>query len=150
MRQIDLMTIYNEAPYIFIADRRSAEPVGDENLYWWRYWGTAIRDLTGIEATGKFLHETHQPVGAIEAREDYDTVLATGHPSHWRRNVRTVGEDRTFLVYERIVFPLADSEGDPAHILGVFTTNDPGDISPRSGEELSHGKIDIYERSKPG
>ena len=140
---IDLMAIYRDAPYVFIADRRVENGV---SLYFWRYWGTAIRDLTGVEATGKFLHETHQHAGAEEARIDYDTVLADLKPSYWRRKVRTLGEDRSYLVYERIVFPLVDAQGVGAHILGVFSAEGLDRHAMRTGEHLSHDKIDIYER----
>lgn len=143
LTDIDMMDIYIHAPYLFIADCLDTTTDDGTHAYRWRYWGTAVRDLTGIEATGKFLHETHEVQAAREAAADYDAVLAEGAPSYWQRNVRTKAEDRSFIVYQRIVFPLRGANRAMAHVLGVFVTDDPAYSATRSGERLAHGKIDM-------
>lgn len=147
LADIDLMDIYLSAPYIFIADRHADRNAEAGQIYRWRYWGTALRDFTGVEATGKWLHETHEPLGAAEATADYEAVLTELRPSDWKRNVRTLAEDRSYLIYERIVFPLRDADGKPNHVLGVLTTDTPGYAATRAGEHLSRTKIGLYEDS---
>ncbi len=145
LTDIDLMDLYIEAPHLFIADRIEQADTEFGHVYRWRYWGTAVRNLTGVETTGKLLHETHQAQGAAEAIADYDAVLAEGRPSYWKRNVRTMAEDRSFLRYERIVFPLSASAGTTGHILGVCVFDNPAYAAIRTGEELSPGKIGLFE-----
>ncbi len=137
LADIDLLDIYSQAPFLFIADKIMQPHEGAEHVYRWRYWGTAVRDFTGVEATGRYLHETHEVKGAAEATADYDAVLSELKPSYWKRNVRTTGEDRSYLVYERVVFPLRAVDGTAQHILGVFSIGNSTRIASRTGESLS-------------
>jgi hypothetical protein len=72
-------------------------------------------------------------------------VLTELWPSDWKRNLRTLAEDRSYLINERIVFPLRDADGKPNHVLGVFTTDTPSYAATRAGEHLSRTKISLYE-----
>jgi hypothetical protein len=145
LTDIDLMDIYAQAPYLFMADKIQQTPESARHIYRWRYWGTAVRDFTGVEATGRYLHETQEEKGAAEATADYDAVLSEMKPSYWKRNVRTTGEDRSYLVYERVVFPLRAADGTAQHILGVFSIGNSTHIAARTGESLAHTKIGLYE-----
>lgn len=139
LSEIDMMEIYLHAPYIFMADRQAGE--GGVPIYQWRYWGTAIRDFTGIEATGKSLHETHDMDATREAEVSFGVVLQTGKPEYWKRAVRTVAIDRSFLTYERVIYPLLNKFDEPVHIFGVFTADNESDLPMRIGEFLADGKI---------
>jgi hypothetical protein len=139
LADIDLMDIYLHAPFIFIADR---VPCGNDAYeYVWRYWGTALRNLTGIEATGKPMRETHDEDAFREAEASYDSVMESGEPDYWVRQVRTVAVDRSFMSYERVVFPFRSSTGESAHVLGVAAWLKTDHPAIRSGEQLVIGKI---------
>jgi len=139
LADIDLMDIYLHAPFIFIADRISTG--ADAHEYVWRYWGTALRNLTGIEATGKRMRETHDEEAFREAEASYDSVLMCGEPDYWVRQVRTVAVDRSFMSYERSIFPLRSKSGESAHVLGVAAWLNTDHPATRSGEQLVAGKI---------
>jgi hypothetical protein len=141
LADIDLMDIYLHAPFIFIADR---VPCGNDAYeYVWRYWGTALRNLTGIEATGKPMRETHDEDAFREAEASYDSVMESGEPDYWVRQVRTVAVDRSFMSYERVVFPFRSSTGESAHVLGVAAWLKTDHPAIRSGEQLVIGKIGV-------
>ncbi len=139
LREIDLMSIYGAARNIFIADR--IEGLDGETLYRWRYWGTGVRDHTGIEATGKYLHETHNEAGVRDAINSYDAVLETLEPDYWVKRTRTIPVDRTYLSYRRIVFPLLNDEDRPAHVFGVFVSEQREVPVMQSGSPMQQGGI---------
>jgi len=145
LADIDLLDIYLHAPFIFIADRM---PDGaDSQEYVWRYWGTALRKLTGIEATGKRMRETHDEEAFHEAEASYEDALNCGEPDYWVRQVRTVAVDRSFMSYERAIFPLRSLSGDSAHVLGVAAWLKTDYPAIRSGEQMVTGKIGLKSPS---
>lgn len=139
------MQIYEMAPYVFIGDRLQDVEGGTpgQTDYRWRYWGTAVRDLTGSEATGKRLSETHDAEAVTEALQSFADVLQSGKPDYWKRRVRTVAIDRSFLNYERIVFPLLNAAGEMAHVFGVFATDEPTNAMTYPGKRATDAKIGL-------
>ena len=139
LSEIELMDIWPVAPFLFIADLNSNDDGSPD--YRWRYWGTALRDYTGIEGTGKFLHQTHDPEAVDDALQSYNKVLETSEPDHWIKHMRIVGIDGSHRVYERIIVPLLNDEEKPAHILGVFVAG--AEIQPlfETGGNLENGRM---------
>ncbi|MDA0997859.1 MAG: PAS domain-containing protein [Proteobacteria bacterium] len=140
LREVELMALYTIARNIFIADRE--KDIDGRILYRWRFWGTGVRNHTGIEATGRYLHETHAEIAAKEAEQSYARVLETLEPDYWEAMTRTVPVDKTFLQYRRIMLPLLDEESRPMHLIGVFAADKRNIPVAQSGLPLPMGMIE--------
>ncbi len=117
LRDIELMDFYDIADRMIIADRVGEIP---DETYYWRFAGTTLRDISGMELTGKHLHETHDAETTAAAVEVYRKMAIDGQPHYWARPAGVIDLDRSFIHYERVVVPLADDDGALVHLMGVF------------------------------
>lgn len=121
LKDINLMDLYFVAPGIFIADL--VEQKNGPPRFRWRYWGAKVTNFVGRDVTGMYLDETHDEDASREALESYTWSLAKGEPHFWRQTVRVRESARSHCTYERVVLPLADAAGVPAHLLGLYASD---------------------------
>jgi len=93
------------------------------------------------------MRETHDEEAFHEAEASYEDALNCGEPDYWVRQVRTVAVDRSFMSYERAIFPLRSLSGDSAHVLGVAAWLKTDYPAIRSGEQMVTGKIGLKSPS---
>lgn len=115
---VDLMDLWRLASRVVIADLMTAP--GEPPRYRWRYAGTEICRIWGMELTGRELRDTHDAETVPETERCYADMAATGAPHYWRRNVGIAGEDKSFLSYQRLAVPFADVEGRITHFASCF------------------------------
>ena len=118
LADLDLMEIYRLMPLCVIIDREG--PLDGKHIYRWRLAGTEIRILMGIEITGLTLGDVFPEKSALRTGSIYAQVLRSGEPHAWHHTVNTRNPDRYFLEYDRLILPLANSDGEPAHLIGVY------------------------------
>jgi len=68
--------------------------------------------------TGKYLDELRRGDALDHFRRVYKTIADTGTLHYWRR--QSVMEDREYLIYARVMGPLADDDGNVVQLAGCF------------------------------
>lgn len=117
-RSIDLMDTYRIAANLVVLDLE-----GDFDgvcRFRWRYAGSALRTLAGMEITGRYDADVFHPEHLDRLRTVYADILRTGQPHAWRHHVISPDQSRDFLYYHRLMLPLADDAGEPRHLIGVY------------------------------
>lgn len=114
---IDLMDFYDVADRMIVADRHGGIP---DETYYWRFAGSTLRDIWGMELTGKYLHETHDAETTAASVDIYREMTVDQQPHYWARPAGVIHEDRSYIYYERVVMPLANCAGELAHFMGVY------------------------------
>lgn len=130
----DMMAIYKIAERLVLIDLEGE--VDGFHRFKWRYAGTGLRRLVGVEMTGRYLDDVAEPDNARMAATIYREMIETRAPHVWRHNVRVQEEDRRFLDYDRFLLPLADDQGACRHLIGVYAFDDS---KPDDGEEGEDG-----------
>jgi len=121
LNEISLMDIHKLAPRMFIGDRIVEDSGGIR--YRWRYWGTQLSAFADADLSGKYLDETHNEQACATAIEHYEWSLNTGKPCYLRQNISIVDTHKGYKDYQRVIVPLANKSGQPAHILGVYVSD---------------------------
>ena len=119
LAEINLMDLYDIAPYLLVADVVRIE--GARTRYRWRFWGSNLTAFFGFEMTGKFIDEAYTPEAARQIISAYDWLLENRVPHYWVRRGGLAYDDQEHLRYERLVCPLLGPGGDIDHLFGVIT-----------------------------
>jgi hypothetical protein len=142
LRDLDLMDIYSIAPNIVIIDMEGG---GDGRRFLWRYAGSGIRHLTGMEITNRYVDEIYDPDAKERCEEIYNNVCETHQPHAWEYSVRVAGYDNSSRDYERLLLPVANDNGETRHLIGLYIFS----LSHRHGAtgERGYAKIQIEPQS---
>jgi hypothetical protein len=119
---LDLVKAWKIASRLVVLDLHG--PLEGAHRYRWRYAGTMLRDLAGFEMTGCFDDEVFPSDRLKDMRTVYDEMLRTGAPHAWHYHALTKDRDREFLWYWRLMLPVADADGRPRHLVGVYQPDD--------------------------
>ncbi len=114
---VDLMDLYRIATHLIVADI-----VGDiphEN-YVWRYAGSTLRDIWGVELTGRSIHQSHDGDLAVDAIAIYREMARDRTHHYWLRPAGVFGADKSHIHYERVMVPFAGADGSCRHLMGVY------------------------------
>lgn len=115
-RNFSFVDIAPIARYMLILD---VLPEPDKpTRYKFRFAGTWHLDSFGVEMTGKYLDELRRGDALDQFRRTYKTIADTGALHYWRR--QSVMEDREYLIYARVMGPLADDDGNVVQLAGCF------------------------------
>ena len=115
---IDLMELRVIAPRMVLIDRETGEP--GSSLYKWRFSGTFLRDIIGVEMTGRYLHEVADTETLRQTIEAYDSVVNKHEANFWTRNIGIQTEDRSYISYSRLILPLLGDADEVEHMIGVY------------------------------
>lgn len=111
-RDMELMEIYPIAPFIHVRDIIDG---GAE--FRTRYWGTALTNNLGFDATGKMLHEYYDGRILDSSYAVYRRVLEYAAPTLHTGNVLWAGHDKEFMTFTSLVLPLDNDDGILSHLL---------------------------------
>jgi len=115
-RNFAFADIASIARYIAILD---VLPEPDKpTRYKFRFAGTWHLDSFGVEMTGKYLDELRRGESLDRILQAYKTIADSGALHYWRR--QSVMEAREYLIYARVMGPLADDDGNVAQLAGCF------------------------------
>lgn len=92
-----------------------------------RLVGTGMVQLYGFETTGRWFEEIYEGRHLDRQLATYRGIVAAGRPHLSRLGVQH--PDREFLVYDRLILPLASDGRTPDILLGIHA------YRPESGEE---------------
>jgi len=115
---LDLMEIYPIVPMLVLVDLEG-EMTG-EHRFKWRLAGTLLRNLVGVEMTGRYLDEIATPEMTVLSDETYCGILRTREPHVWRQEVAIQTTDRSYVEYDRLLLPLLGASGEAEHLIGVY------------------------------
>lgn len=121
LADIDLMELWQHAGHISISDVERAPNLG-ETRFRWRYAGTKLYELTGLELTGRYMDEVF--TGSDEVLDVHATIVSKGNSHFWRRSIQNMVTDSEPLSYERLSMPLKNEYGDIGHVLSIVTWPD--------------------------
>jgi hypothetical protein len=113
--EIDLMDVYEIAPYIVIKDVIE----GGKNFAM-RFWGTGVRNTVGIEGTGKTARDLYSGDNREHINEAFKEVIRTGKPIRVLGRV-SVDPEKDYLVYEGVHLPLDDGAGNISRLISAYT-----------------------------
>lgn len=115
---VELMDLWDLAPLMMVFDK-VVFPEGGHS-YKFRFIGTEHIDMEGSNPTGKLIDEVFIPETNHQVITVYDETLASGRPNIWRRYVAYENEVAMGRSYDRLLLPLADDSGEPAHLWGMI------------------------------
>jgi len=121
--ELDLMDIHPSAPHMMVWD-----VADDSDVYRVRYWGTSIREISGIEGTGKTSEDLY---GGPEREYGLIAMHAAIRDCHPMRVIGTVSAlvAKQYITYEGVHLPLSGTHGDPGHLISAYTSDiDPAHI----------------------
>ena len=115
-RNFAFVDIASIARYVAILD---VETGPDRSCrYRFRFAGTWHLDNFGIELTGRYLDELRRGEPLNRIIQSYRAIAEGGALHYWRR--QSVMEEREYLMYARLMGPLADDEGNIVQLAGCF------------------------------
>lgn len=117
LSDIDLMDIWEYASRICIKDVELDSTTNSVRSKW-RYAGTMIRELTGLELTGKYLDEVFQDTR--DSDQSLMELVRSGQPHYWERSIQNTAADWDPIPYQRLMMPLKGSTGEIRHTLSVI------------------------------
>ncbi|MEQ8667002.1 MAG: PAS domain-containing protein [Rhodospirillales bacterium] len=115
---LELMDLHAIAPRLVMIDVESDD--NGQPLYKWRFSGTFLRDVIGVEMTGMYLHEVADAETARQTVEAYRSVVKRHEAHFWTRNIGIQSLDRSFVTYSRLILPLLGTGDDVEHMIGVY------------------------------
>lgn len=101
-------------PHIFIAEKEA-----DTGRFRFRLSGTAIRDIMGVENTGRYLDELLEGDDLTNVAGMFEEVMA--HGTCVRSIEGLTYSDRSYLRVEILRLPLAQKEGGQHLVLGCLS-----------------------------
>ena len=125
---VDLMAIYRIAPLIFVADVVSQ--TGGTNQFVYRFVGTRIVDIFGVDATGKAVEEAFEGNRAQKIIEAYRYVIEAGKPQLGIR--QQANRERGHVRMAVLTVPLFDAAGKVDMLMGI------NDFSVMDADEVRH------------
>jgi hypothetical protein len=116
----DLLDVPDLVAHLVLVD-----PVDDRGntRFRFRFVGTWHLLTFGQDVTGRFMDELYNDPLAIRAEHALHGILASGEPHYWRRP--SVFHGQQFLLYQRIMAPLADEAGRIVRLAGCYDTANP-------------------------
>ncbi len=123
LADIDLMELWQHAGHIYICDAETG-PETDGMRLRWRYAGSMLHELTGLELTGRYVDEVFPAGDEVIAVKEY--VVRSGNLHFWKRSVQNTTQDWDPVPYECLSMPLQNDGGSIGHILGIVTWPDAG------------------------
>ncbi len=118
LNALDLMEIYDVASDLVIIDLEGE--LDSVHRYRWRYAGNNLRFLVGVEMTSKYLDEIATPEMAEISDRVYGQILRTLEPHLWRQRVTIRKFDRSYVEYDRVLYPVLDRGDRPTHLIGAY------------------------------
>ncbi len=118
LRNLDLMDFWRFASRMIILDL--SHDIPGQKTYRYRYVGTELCELLGHDLTGMCIEDIYEADGVPATNQAYDQAIETGIPSMWQRRMRFETGSFRYLLYDRLIVPLRNENGDIGHLLGVF------------------------------
>ena len=117
---INLMDWHKLSPKLTVIDCLPHDELGVRFL--WRYAGTALCDLFGMEMTGKIMDEVFEDLAKEIIADTYLQVYETKQPHIWQCSAGIIHMSGSLHPYSRVLFPLRNNFGDDGvgHLLGVY------------------------------
>ncbi len=113
---IDLMELWQHASYLTVKDIER-DAMSAALRFRWRYAGTMLYELTGLELTGRYLDEIFEPGDAVHDIEA--GVVMSGRPHFWKRYLENKASNRAPVMHECMTLPLTNEKGSIAHTISV-------------------------------
>jgi len=144
LSDIDLVDLWEHVSHISITDIIS-DPRTGEPRFRWRYSGTMLRELSGMELTGRFMDEVFE--ASDEVIEKTKHVVRSGNLHFWKRVLQNSTGEWEPVSYQRMAMPLKNEQGAIGHILSIVTWAD--DELEDVGSFLHTQSRDHLKQAKP-
>lgn len=112
----DLLGVPSLIAHLIMIDPVAGD--GGRLRFRFRFVGTWHLLTFGQDVTGRFVDELDEDPEAPRSGDALQGILATGEFHYWRRP--SVFHDKQFLVYQRIMAPLADEAGRVVRLVGCY------------------------------
>mgnify|MGYP003979458289 FL=1 len=138
LRALNLMDVYLIAPRLVIIDVEGDAP---DRRFRWRYAGTGIRYLTGVEMTNRYADEMFTNHAREQCNAVYGGICDTGQPHFWHYSVSLQDSRLSYREYGRLLLPVMDDDGKVSHLICVYV--DSLDLTRPETEDSKKPMISI-------
>jgi hypothetical protein len=111
---VDLMDIYEFVPLVFVAD---VLPSGNANKFRYRFVGTKIVEMFGLDATGKTVEQAFEGERAALILDVYNSIVTSKSPQLGLRG--QANKERGFVHMVVLTVPLFNARGEVDMLMGV-------------------------------
>ncbi|MBT6096445.1 MAG: PAS domain-containing protein [Rhodospirillaceae bacterium] len=121
---LELMDLWEIARYVVVKDVIHAN-----RDFRFRYWGSAMTDIAGVDGTGKLTSELYTTDAFAHVLEAFWQAIDEGTPIRVAGNATI--NDKEHLAYEAIHLPLNATDGTIGHLISGYSfvpTCRPADI----------------------